>query len=567
MKKTIIIISLLITTTLFSQKKEHFVIPDSLKKMSFKELEKRFDNSFSDKDKRFIYGKVYYKKSKLQKDDIVIANGMYMAATISKNKAVALQCVDSIIALTKSKGNFLYPAKAYILKSKFLLYNFHLNEALTNLLEAEKHSKKAENIEQNSSIKQLIGLIKVNLGKPEEGLPLIKENYYYLNSKNNISAEYNYSTFVLSDVYNRLKKPDSALIYGNKCLMKIKTDNPYFKYLTLSNGVSYHIKKEYNTSNELLDKSIALFKSTPDKYNLAVSYYYKGENILQGENNLYKAKEYFEKVDSILAITKEYTPDIRDNYTRLIEITKKLKEDKQQLYYLNRLIEIDKYLNKNNVILSKNIIHNYDTPHLLSEKEKIIVEINQEKQIDIGIGVIVFIGLVFSLYYLAKTKREKQLFQERFKVLMEQSKNEVIQVTDTILDTTIVEYNKTKSFDLPKDIEKDLLQKLASFEKEQGYLVMNLKLTDLTKQFDTNSSYLSKTINHFKDKNFSQYLNDLRITYVLKHLKEDKKFRKYTIKAIAEEVGFSNAESFAKAFYNKTGLQPSYFIKKIEESK
>jgi AraC-like DNA-binding protein len=77
---------------------------------------------------------------------------------------------------------------------------------------------------------------------------------------------------------------------------------------------------------------------------------------------------------------------------------------------------------------------------------------------------------------------------------------------------------------------------------------------------------LSKTINHYKGKNFTQYLNDLRITYIINKLKVDKKIRKYTIKAIAEEVGFSNSESFAKAFFNKTGLQPSYFIKKIEDN-
>jgi AraC-like DNA-binding protein len=92
---------------------------------------------------------------------------------------------------------------------------------------------------------------------------------------------------------------------------------------------------------------------------------------------------------------------------------------------------------------------------------------------------------------------------------------------------------------------------LTVFEKDQNYLLSNLKLNNLAKQFETNSSYLSKTINHYKGKNFSQYLNDLRIDFAIKKLKEDKKFRKYTIKAISEDVGFSNSESFAKAFYTK----------------
>lgn len=558
MKNTIIYFLLLITTTLFSQKKEHFVIPDSLKLMSFETLEKRFDNSLMNKVKLHLYAKTYYQKSKLQNDKIIKANGMYMAAYIAVNNTISLQYADSIIALTKNGNDFQYPAKGYIFKSNVFFTNDQLNKALSNILEAEKYSNKTGNPKQKILIKQQIGLIKIELGKPKEALPLILENYNYFKSQYINSPEFIYSAWILSDIYNRLEKPNNALFYIGVILRDIKKDNRYYKYFLLNKGVSYHLKKKYIESNSLLDKSILLLKN--DKLNLAISYYYRGENVLHGEKNILKSKQYFEKVDSILVTTNEFSTLLRNNYINLIEISKKLKEDKQQLYYLNRLIEIDKRLNRNSIILTENINHNYDTPLLLSEKEQVIDKINREKFIYILLAFTVLIGLAFSLYYLSKTRKEKKLYEKRFYTLINQHTSEII------LETISAEDNKTKSFDLPKDIEKDLLQKLATFEKEQGYLVINLKLTDLAKQFDTNSSYLSKTINHFKDKNFSQYLNDLRITYVVKHLKEDRKYRKYTIKAISQEVGFSNAESFAKAFYNQTGLQPSYFIKKLEEN-
>lgn len=558
MKNTIIYFLLLITTTLFSQKKEHFVIPDSLKLMSFETLEKRFDNSLMNKVKLHLYAKTYYQKSKLQNDKIIKANGMYMAAYIAVNNTISLQYADSIIALTKNGNDIQYPGKGYIFKSNVFFTNDQLNKALSNILEAEKYSNKTGNPKQKILVKQQIGLIKIELGKPKEALPLILENYNYFKSQYINSPEFIYSAWILSDIYNRLKKPNIALFYIDVILRDIKKDNRYYKYFLLNKGVSYHLKKKYIESNSLLDKSILLLKN--DKLNLAISYYYRGENVLYGEKNILKSKQYFEKVDSILVTTNEFSTLLRNNYINLIEISKKLKEDKQQLYYLNRLIEIDKRLNRNNIILTENINHNYDTPLLLSEKEQVIDKINREKFIYILLAFTVLIGLAFSLYYLSKTRKEKKLYEKRFYTLIKQHTSEII------LETISAEDNKTKSFDLPKDIEKDLLQKLATFEKEQGYLVINLKLTDLAKQFDTNSSYLSKTINHFKDKNFSQYLNDLRITYVVKHLKEDRKYRKYTIKAISQEVGFSNAESFAKAFYNQTGLQPSYFIKKLEEN-
>jgi AraC-like DNA-binding protein len=558
MKNTIIYFLLLITTTLFSQKKEHFVIRDSLKLMSFETLEKRFDNSLMNKVKLHLYAKTYYQKSKLQNDKIIKANGMYMAAYIAVNNTISLQYADSIIALTKNGNDFQYPAKGYIFKSNVFFTNDQLNKALSNILEAEKYSNKTGNPKQKILVKQQIGLIKIELGKPKESLPLILENYNYFKSQYINSPEFIYSAWILSDIYNRLKKPNIALFYIDVILRDIKKDNRYYKYFLLNKGVSYHLKKKYIESNSLLDKSILLLKN--DKLNLAISYYYRGENVLHGEKNILKSKQYFEKVDSILVTTNEFSTLLRNNYINLIEISKKLKEDKQQLYYLNRLIEVDKRLNRNNIILTENINHNYDTPLLLSEKEQVIDKINREKFIYILLAFTVLIGLAFSLYHLSRTRKEKKLYEKRFYTLKNQH------ISEVILDTISAEDNKTKSFDLPKDIEKDLLQKLATFEKEQGYLVINLKLTDLAKQFDTNSSYLSKTINHFKDKNFSQYLNDLRITYVVKHLKEDRKYRKYTIKAISQEVGFSNAESFAKAFYNQTGLQPSYFIKKLEEN-
>lgn len=120
-----------------------------------------------------------------------------------------------------------------------------------------------------------------------------------------------------------------------------------------------------------------------------------------------------------------------------------------------------------------------------------------------------------------------------------------------------------KKIDLATDTVDQILKKLADFETNKGYLCPNLKLTNLAKEFSSNNSYLSKIINFHKGKNFSQYINDMRITYVENRLRKDKRFRKYTIKAISEEAGFSNTEAFSHAFYKKTGLKPTHFIKSL----
>jgi Helix-turn-helix domain len=86
------------------------------------------------------------------------------------------------------------------------------------------------------------------------------------------------------------------------------------------------------------------------------------------------------------------------------------------------------------------------------------------------------------------------------------------------------------------------------------------------KSFGTNSTYLSKVVNIEKKKNFSKYINDLRIIYAFDELKTNTTFRKYTIKAIAQECGFKSAESFSKAFYKTYGIYPSFYIKKLSSA-
>lgn len=130
MKNTTLIFLLLFTTALFSQKKETFIIPDSLKNTSFTELEKRYENSFMNKKNKKLYANVYYQKSKLQNDKIIRANGLYFFAIAVASDTIAMQCSDSIITLTKNVDDFNYPARGYILKSSFLMKNMDLRSFL-----------------------------------------------------------------------------------------------------------------------------------------------------------------------------------------------------------------------------------------------------------------------------------------------------------------------------------------------------------------------------------------------------------------------------------------------------
>ena len=122
------------------------------------------------------------------------------------------------------------------------------------------------------------------------------------------------------------------------------------------------------------------------------------------------------------------------------------------------------------------------------------------------------------------------------------------------------------SLDLPDDLISAVVEKLSEFEEKQVFLDQNLNLKKLADNIGTNTNYLSKIINWHTNSNFSTYLNELRVDYAFHRLKNDPKFRRYTIKAVAFESGFKSSESFSKYFYRKYDIYPSYFIKSLNKS-
>ena len=99
------------------------------------------------------------------------------------------------------------------------------------------------------------------------------------------------------------------------------------------------------------------------------------------------------------------------------------------------------------------------------------------------------------------------------------------------------------------------------------FLNKDITLNDLANQWNTNRTYLSQFINSYKEKSFIDYLNGLRITYFLDKVDTDKKWSKYKIQAIADQLGFSSARSFSSAFMKSTGMSPSFYLQQVNLEK
>ncbi|MFT7442933.1 MAG: YesN/AraC family two-component response regulator, partial [Maribacter sp.] len=124
---------------------------------------------------------------------------------------------------------------------------------------------------------------------------------------------------------------------------------------------------------------------------------------------------------------------------------------------------------------------------------------------------------------------------------------------------------KKREYNIDEKLEKSLLKGINKLEKNKDYLNPTFSINGLAKQLNTNTSYLSYIINKESNQSFKQYITGLRIEYLLKKLIEENKFRNYTIKALAEEIGYTNASAFTRAFKKYKGITPSEFIKSLKE--
>jgi AraC-like DNA-binding protein len=246
-------------------------------------------------------------------------------------------------------------------------------------------------------------------------------------------------------------------------------------------------------------------------------------------------------------------PETKEVYSKLINHYKIIHDSKNQLISVNKLLQIDSILDRNYKYINNKLEYDYDRPNLIKEKELLIRSLQNNNSDQSKTNWILISSLLISLMGFSLVYYKKIIYTKRFEYNLKNN--------NTNSENTIEKIN-TKSI-VSEEVSVKVLSALKNFENKKTYLKPNLNLNKVAKTLNTNSKYLSILINQTYNKSVVQYINDLRIEYVILKLKEDQKFRKYTIKAIAIEIGFNTDQAFSKAFHKKTGVFPSSFIKEL----
>ncbi len=541
----------------FSQTDKVYFIPDSLKGKSYKYLYEKnnFYSRKGDSIKELFYAKMYLHKGKNEKDTIRVANG-YSQILAKSSPNVAISYSDSILALTKSMNHYLYPSYAYMTKG---IYNYSLGyyeKSLKNYLLARDYAVKNNNKQHLFYVNKGIANIKRIFGNYEESIEVSKLNLE--ESKKHFQSHI-VMLYGISYCYLQLKEIDSFLLYnkkGKQESLKRKDEYWYYSFIKQKGYYAYQ-RDDLKEALDSINKGAVYDKIPADYLN---TYYYKGM-IFNKLNKKGKAFSYFKKADSVYNKNpKDILPDVRNVQEYFVKYYGENQDFDNQLKYINRLLLVDSILDSYRKNLNETIKKEYDRPRLLAEKQTIIDSLEKDnKQSNyaiwglIGLSILI-LTLTIRFYYLQRQ------YRTRFNTLIQ----------DTTKENTLEKVER--KIEIKEELEgisahiiTSVLNQLKTFEDETQFLDKTITLANLSKRFNTNSSYLSKIVNHYNDKNFNSYLTELRINHCIEQLQTNKGLRNYTIKAIAEDIGFKNSESFSKAFFKTTGIYPSYFIKQIEK--
>ena len=416
---------------------------------------------------------------------------------------------------------------------------------------------------------------KIYLGQYEDANKelLICLKFFKENLQNTSSLGKNYQVYY---IYSLMSLIDSNTKLGqfqyNKALLQEAFNyleknklNQYIPYFITSEGLTAYYSKDYNTAISKFSESIRLYNDqwphNTEVYYLGLSYWYTGKEKL--------AVKYLEEIDKQYNITKKLDPQFRSAYEILIKYYNSTGNTAKQLEYINKLMVLDRSYEKNYKYLYKRIVKEYDTKKLVTEKNRIESKLNNQRIIFVAIFLFFVIA---ALFFGLKIQKEKQIYKKRFEEILAQRDQKNLEEEKPVLNTT--DYGNQQKFDydfynkipgLNPIFVETILKQLEIFESENKFLDSQISQKSVSENFGTNSTYFSKIINTYKGKNFALYISDLRLDYIIDHLKNDVKYINMDVKELANIAGFSSTENFSDNFRRKFDLKPSVFIKMMKD--
>jgi AraC-like DNA-binding protein len=290
----------------------------------------------------------------------------------------------------------------------------------------------------------------------------------------------------------------------------------------------------------------------------------------------------YTKIDLYQALQEFYK--LKEDYPKAIEYGEKMLvlEKSNSMPYNRRvgyMVLAKSYLGIGDSKASQKYLDLYSklNDSILSiEKEAVEVPVKKiisetKKNSDYNIKKIAFISFCFLVIIMVTMigyrKRSNKILHNNYQKIIAKLNSEKERSVEAKLSESIENKKIKLPANTPDETTKVLLHKLEKFEMSEKFLRKEINTSWLANHLNTNPKYLSETINIYKGKNFTTYINGLRIDYIVRKLYNNPKYREYKISYLAEECGFASSQVFVIAFKKINEVTPSYFIQSLKEDR
>ena len=488
----------------------------------------------------------------------------YARGLSSKNPDSSEIVLNTIIDSAQRRNLPEYLAKAYYLKSynsylksdakssldfseKALKTstqnNYAIGKALAYRMQGTQYAKLGLLEESSRNLQKALAEVKNN--NTDEGHELkgmIYNSFLILLNENQYKEKELYSKNAVQE-FRKIKnipRRNELLIsaytnmgYSLSEVKKFKEAKSYFiQALTLIDGNNHYLK-----SNILNDIGFSFFKQ--NKPDSAVLYYQQALAIV----NQYGFNE--KKI--------EVTKNLETAYTQLHD-SSNIQKYKVENLKLKDSISYNKAMAINKTLSKKE--ENFDN------------ELNKSHRFSRGLLIVCLImilllgAVIFNSIRLRKKHKETvaRIYREGIALpAYEEDSSDVAEEIQPQHSNTPAEVK------ISPEAEENILSGLKNFEESLQFNSKNISRYNLANTLNINTKYLSAVIRKHKNLNFNQYINHLRINYIVNQLKNDPQYRKYKINHLAEITGYSSHSAFSIEFKRITGLHPSAFIKTLGE--
>lgn len=462
----------------------------------------------------------------------------YTATQLSaQNPALALHVADSLYQHAETP---LIRIKSLMLKSSLYQSQGSVENAISTAISAQKVASENRNYEWIARISGFLSSQFRGLGLNNWGKKYLKEGIA-ASQKLKDNNQYLYQAMVNQEqVYYLLDEKEidtnSAIILLNSAGEKFrklpsKRDQEYFFATNeeLYAEVYYH-KKAYKTAIAHLYNAIEWAKkSAGDSSDVHQrSYALLADCYLNLKDNG-KALFFLNKTEELLKRSANF--QVRINYYETAaDYYRQTENLVQYAHYNNLFLKASKQSELENS-KSVNLVLS-----MLDERNN---ELKRNTAITIAL-IIIFSMLASALIYKYNKKTEA-------------SSNKTENETNT------AEKKETK-LAISATVEKKILDGLTLFEESERFREKNISLTILAGILGVNTKYLSYVLNKYKQKDFNNYVNELRINYAIQKINNSPDYCSYKISYWAEDCGFSSHSKFTAIFKAVTGTTPSEYL-------